>query len=63
MVSIKFWKKNSGNYLAAHDGLTEEQVTELRSLAAGDRLILWYNPPEEGREATFALKKYAPKGE
>ena len=42
-MSIGLWKSASGAYLTAAKGLTEEQAEMLRSVKAGDRLILFVN--------------------
>ena len=56
MASIGFWIRDSGNYITAQGGLTEEQIKLLRSLKVGDRLILWNNNKENAPDIT--LKQY-----
>jgi hypothetical protein len=64
MLSLIFWKKDSGNYMTHSNGLTEEQCEVLRSLKPGDRLIIMPNN-RKTKDTDYALKlmKYGEKKE
>lgn len=57
---LKFWAKESGNLMTHGDGLTKEQVEDLKSLKEGDRLIMWRNKRERDSDAHYSLKIYVP---
>jgi hypothetical protein len=63
MLKIGFWSKESGNLLSHSTGLTAEQVTFLKQLKPGDRLILWLNTNEDSRTANYTLKVFKSKKE
>lgn len=46
-AKVAFWRKDSGNYMSASKGLTEDQVAALHDVRVGDRFILFYNSPNE----------------
>jgi hypothetical protein len=57
-LNIAFWLKNSGNACSHGQGLTEEQIKELRELEVGDRLILFKNKHEGETKPHFNLKVF-----
>ena len=61
MLKIGFWSKETGNLMSHSSGLTMEQVTYLRQLKQGDRLILWLNTNEDSKASNYSLKVYKPK--
>jgi len=62
-MRVSFWKKEeSGNMLSHGKGLTEEEVTFLKSLNVGDRLIIWDNQNTKKSEVSpgFSMSKFNP---
>jgi hypothetical protein len=49
MEKIGFWKTSKG-FISHKQGLSEEQVTILKNLKAGDRLVLFTNDVREGEK-------------
>lgn len=58
MLKIPFWSKETGNLMGHSKGLTTEQVSYLKSLKPGDRLILWLNETQDTNRANYTLKVY-----
>lgn len=46
-TKLALWRKDSGNYMSASKGLTEEQVEMFHNVQVGDRFIAFYNSPKE----------------
>lgn len=63
MIKIAFWKKESGNYMSASQGLTQEQVSFLQSLKVGDRLIVMQNQKFSENSPEMSLMQYQGKKE
>lgn len=55
--NIKFWKSPEKGFFLSHNrGLTEEQLQLLRGLQLGDKLIIFAEKDETGREV-LTMKK------
>jgi len=61
MLSISFWKKDSGNMLTHAHGLTHEQIQELHEINIGDRLVLWQQSKDTETKPNYTLKKFIKK--
>ena len=60
---VKFWIKDSGNFLSVRTGLTTEQVQFLQRLKVGDRLILWREKVSGETSPDLTLKQYKQQSE
>ena len=63
LLTIRFWIKDSGNGMSHKEGLSQQQIDELRQLEPGDRLILWKNKREKDSDSHFNLRVYNKKEE
>lgn len=54
--NVKFWKSEKGFYLSHTRGLTQDQVDFLRNLQPGEKLIIFAEKDDSGREV-LTLKK------
>lgn len=54
--NVKFWKSERGFYLSHSKGLTQDQLEFLQQLQPGDKLIMFAEKNEEGREI-LTMKK------
>jgi hypothetical protein len=54
--NVKFWKSERGFYLSHSKGLTQDQIEFLQGLMPGDKLIIFGEKNEEGREI-LTMKK------
>lgn len=57
-MKIAFWRKETGNLMSHGKGLTKEDLEALAALKEGDRLIAWFNNPQDDSRPTFTLKTY-----
>lgn len=66
--NVKFWKSERGFYLSHSKGLTQDQIEFLQGLVPGDKLIIFGEKNEEGREiltmkkSTMLPREEAPLG-
>ena len=58
MLSLAFWKKQSGNLMNEKRGLTADDIKELQNLQEGDRLIIWLESKNNDRSPDYRLKVY-----
>ena len=60
MKSLTFYStKRKGMFVSHKDGLTQDQVSALASLKAGDKLVIYKNDTDDGG-VYLSLKKFIP---
>lgn len=64
LLRAAFWSKDTGNIMSHQQGLTPEQIQEIKQLEVGDRLIMWLTTEKKNSSSPgYILKVYRPKGE